>query len=343
MQLSDFDYDLPEKFIAVTPLEPRDHSKLMVIDRKTRTITHHHFYDLPDLLPADTVLVRNSSRVIKARLKGILPTGGHVELFFSEAKGKKGGVFLVKPGRKFKDGTMVCLNIGGESLQIQVRGELPTGERELVFLNLESTLEDFLKKHGEIPLPPYIKQEDPNAFEQRYQTLYAKEEGSVAAPTAGLHFTPEVMNNLEKKGIRSLDVTLHVGLGTFLPVKTENILEHHMHEERYHIDESVWKEIQQAKAEHHPVLSIGTTTTRVLEHVAAHPTELAGATSIFIYPPYEFKVVDMLLTNFHLPKSTLLMLISALIGSREFALEAYEEAKRNNYRFFSFGDAMLIM
>ncbi|MFN7160704.1 MAG: tRNA preQ1(34) S-adenosylmethionine ribosyltransferase-isomerase QueA [Candidatus Gracilibacteria bacterium] len=343
MQLNDFDYELPEKYIAHSPLDPRDHSKLMVIDRKTRTITHHHFYNLPDLLPADTVLVRNSSRVIKARLKGTLPTGGHVELFFSEPKGKKGGVFLVKPGRKFKDGSMVNVTINGESLQIQVRGELPTGERELVFLNLQSTLEDFLKKHGEIPLPPYIKQEDPNTFEKRYQTMYAKEEGSVAAPTAGLHFTPEVMKNLENKGIKALDVTLHVGLGTFLPVKTENVLEHHMHEERYHIEENIWKEILKAKEEHHPILSIGTTTTRVLEHVAVHPDNLTGATSIFIYPPYEFKIIDMLLTNFHLPKSTLLILISAFIGDREFALHAYEEAKKNDYRFFSFGDAMLII
>lgn len=343
MNLKDFDYDLLEAFIATTPLEPRDSSKLMVIHKDTKTISHHFFHELPDLLPKNTVIVRNSSKVVKARIKGTFPTGGQVELFFSEAKGKKGGIFLVKPGRKFHEGELLTIRVKDQELQIQVRQTLDTGERELVFLNLESTLEDFLKSHGEVPLPPYIKQSDPNSFEARYQTHYAQKEGSVAAPTAGLHFTPEVLHRLQDKGIPSLDITLHVGLGTFLPVKTDNILEHTMHSERYELSSSTWDRIQEAKLQEKKILAIGTTTTRMLEHIATHPQELTGSTNIFIYPPYQFKVVDMLLTNFHLPKSTLLMLVAAFLDDRAFMLHAYEEAKKHHYRFFSFGDAMLII
>ena len=343
MQLKDFSFTLPASYIATSPIEPRDHAKLMVIHKDKKTIEHRHFYELPELLPPNTVLVRNSSKVVKARLLGKSTTGGNVELFFCEPRGKKGGLFLVKPGKKFPLGSCVEVSIGGETVQVQVRSVLPTGERELLFLTIEESLTAFLAKAGEVPLPPYMKQEHAEIFEKRYQTVYAKEEGSVAAPTAGLHFTEEVLHALEKKHIPIVDITLHVGLGTFLPVKVTDVTSHTMHSERYHITTATWEQLQQAKKDKKKIMAIGTTSTRTLEHVAKFPHALEGSTDIFIYPPYTFQMVDILLTNFHLPESTLLMLVSSFIGDREFTLHAYEEAKKHNYRFYSFGDAMLIL
>lgn len=357
MQLSDFSFELPEKFIAHKQMEPRDHSKLMVIDKTKKTISHHSFFELPNLLPENSFIVRNSSKVQKARLRGSFASGSNWELFFLGLKGKKAGIFLVKPGKKFPEGEPITITTHtGKTLQGQVRNIYPGGEREIVFLNLEQDLDEFLEKHGEVPLPPYIESQNPNNEEKNYQTVYAKEKGSVAAPTAGLHFTKEVFTNLRNKGIESLDITLHVGLGTFLPVKSDVIEEHTMHSENFFVKKETLIQIQQKKSAGEKLLAIGTTSTRVLEHLEntyhflANPDALkdmpeilTGSTDIFIYPPYKFSCVDMLLTNFHLPKSSLLMLVSSFLEDREFLFHAYEEAKKNDYRFYSFGDAMLII
>jgi len=348
MNLSDFDFHLPETSIAQYPAFPRDHARLMVIDKTKKTISHKHFYDLPSLLPKDTFLVRNNSKVIRSRIRGNFPSGSSWELFFIKEISPKEGHFLVKPGKKFKAKTSVTLEINGKKQELFVSEELPDGSRKISFENLESNLKDYIQLNGEMPLPPYISARD-GKEEEHYQTVYAKPEGSLAAPTAGLHFTEQTFKELETKHIPIFDITLHVGLGTFLPVKVDKVDEHVMHEENYEIDTATWNEIETLKSEGKKLCAIGTTSTRVLEHVwtHTHPTfdqkALSGATSIFIYPPYTFKAVDILLTNFHLPKSTLIMLVSAFIGDREFTLHAYEEAIKNNYQFYSYGDAMLIL
>jgi len=351
---SDFHFELPDHFIAQEPASPRDSSKLMVINRAEQTISHHIFHELPSLLPEHTILVRNNSKVIRARLKGTLTSGKECELFFLEERSKKSGLFLVRPGKKFKEGELVTVTFGEQEVQIQVRQITEDGARELVFMTIETSLLTFLDQMGELPLPPYIEKQDPNSEEERYQTSYAKHEGSVAAPTAGLHFTPEVDKELHGKGIHTKELTLHVGAGTFLPVKSDDVKDHIMHAERYAVGRELFLELLEAKKQGHPLLSVGTTSTRTLEHLfhtviddkgalTDNSDPLTGSTDIFIYPPFEFKAVDMLLTNFHLPESTLIMLVSAFIGDLDFTLKAYEEAKSNNYRFYSYGDSMLII
>lgn len=363
MQTSDFDYILPEEYIAKSPSTQRDHSRLMVLDRAQENISHHRFDELPLLLPKGCLLVRNNAKVLNARLQGTFPTGGKWELFFLESKGKKGGIFFVSPGKKFIAGNLLTLHLhSGKLLQVQVRATNDNGTRELVFLNCEKSLLDLLEKDGQLPLPPYIEKnikfaEQPKERQEQlqvqYQTTFAQKTGSVAAPTAGLHFTEKTFEALSRQGVDIVDITLHVGAGTFLPVKSEDLKEHTMHEESYEVSEDVWSKIQDAKANRRPVIAVGTTTTRVLEHIALG-NPLIGKTSIFMYPPYHFQIVDGLITNFHLPKSTLLMLVSAFAENggfkgekysdgKEYILHAYHTAIEEQYRFYSFGDAMLLL
>ncbi len=343
MNKSLFYYDLPEKYIAKTPEVPRDHAKLMVVNRATREISHHFFYELPNLLPKDTVIVRNNSKVVKARLLGNLASGAKAELFFLESTGKNTCLFMTKPGKKFQPNTELMVKIENLLIKITVLKDLGNGIKEL-HLDITEDIFTFLEIYGSLPLPPYMHQENPNEFESSYQTHYASTLGSVAAPTAGLHFTPE----LEKKLNQPIyELTLHVGAGTFLPVKTESILDHTMHYESFCIDQQILQNLHNQK-----IVAIGTTTTRALESLwNKYPTietipnskQICDSTNIFIFPPYQFKAVDHLITNFHLPESTLLMLVSAFIGDISFTMSLYEIAKEHNYRFYSFGDAMLII
>ena len=340
MQLSDFYYDLPQELIAQDPLLKRDNSRLMVMDRKTGEITHKHFYDVIDYLHPGDCLVINNTKVIPARLLGVKEdTGAAIEVLLLKRHDDKTWETLVKPGKKMKPGARVTFGDGlltGEVIDVVEEGN------RLIRFAYEGIWEELLDKLGQMPLPPYIthKLEDKN----RYQTVYAKHEGSAAAPTAGLHFTKELLQKIEDKGIRIANVTLHVGLGTFRPVKVDNILEHHMHSEFYVIEEADARIINETRASGGKVVAVGTTSTRTLETVAKEDgtvSACSGWTDIFIYPGYRFKVVDRLITNFHLPESTLLMLVSAF-SSREEILHAYEEAVKEQYRFFSFGDAMLL-
>lgn len=339
MLLSDFDYELPEELIAQTPVEPRDASRLMVLDPVEKTIAHRHFFELQDfLVPGDT-LIFNDTRVIPARLIGRKePTGARVEVLLLRRVEGDTWETLVKPGKKALRGTTI--RFSGE-LSCEVTGHTDFGGR-LVTFHYQGIFEEILDRLGETPLPPYIheKLED----RERYQTVYSRESGSAAAPTAGLHFTPELLENIGKAGVKLGFLTLHVGLGTFRPVKTEHIEEHVMHSEFFSIGEETAKLIRETKAAGKRVIAVGTTSIRTLESAAVRKNEIygkSGETSIFIYPGYEFKIVDAVVTNFHLPKSTLIMLISAFAG-REFTLEAYREAVKEKYRFFSFGDAMFI-
>ena len=339
MLLSDFDYELPEELIAQTPVEPRDASRLMVLDPVEKTIAHRHFFELQDfLVPGDT-LIFNDTRVIPARLIGRKePTGARVEVLLLRRVEGDTWETLVKPGKKALRGTTI--RFSGE-LSCEVTGHTDFGGR-LVTFNYQGIFEEILDRLGETPLPPYIheKLED----RERYQTVYSRESGSAAAPTAGLHFTPELLEKIKNAGVNLGFLTLHVGLGTFRPVKTEHIEEHIMHSEYYSISEETAKLIRETKAARKRVIAVGTTSIRTLESAAVGINEIygkSGETSIFIFPGYEFKIVDAVVTNFHLPKSTLIMLISAFAG-REFTLEAYREAVKEKYRFFSFGDAMFI-
>ncbi len=347
LKKSDFFYDLPESHIAKTPIKHREQAKLLVIDRAKKTVQHRKFFELPEILPRNTLIVRNNAKVSKARLTGNFETGAAFELFLLRSLSKRSGHFLVKPGKKFPLGHKVDLPIDERTYAVQVRKVHEDGSRDLFFLDLDTTLEQFFEKHASIPLPPYMKNTDPEAVEKNYQTTYAKVTGSVAAPTAGLHFTKEIDRALQEQGIESEEITLHVGAGTFLPVKADNIEDHTMHKEFFSLGKKTWEKLIKHKEKGQPILTVGTTTTRTLEHVANHPPEeekvIEGSTDIFIYPPYTFKMADMLLTNFHLPESTLLMMISAFIGDREWTLDIYKEAIANNYRFYSFGDAMLII
>ena len=338
MLLSDFDYELPEELIAQTPIEPRNASRLMVLDSINETIEHHHFYDLKKfLVPGDT-LIFNDTRVIPARLIGRRETGGRVEVFLLRRIDGNRWETLVKPGKKAIIGNKIIFS---DDLSCKVTNHTDFGGR-IVEFNFEGIFEEILDRLGETPLPPYIHEKLEDS--ERYHTVYNRERGSAAAPTAGLHFTTEQMDDLKNSGINLGFVTLHVGLGTFRPVQVDNIEEHHMHEEYFSIPQETVDLIHKTKQNHHRVIAIGTTSIRTLESavIDGELKAMSGSTNIFIYPGYKFKVVDAIITNFHLPKSTLIMLISAFAG-REFILRAYREAVEKHYRFFSFGDAMFIM
>lgn len=341
MQLSDFYYDLPQELIAQDPLLKRDNSRLMVLNREEGTIEHKHFYDVISYLKEGDCLVINDTKVIPARLIGEKEgTGAAIEVLLLKRLDDCTWETLVKPGKKARVGARIIFGGGklvGEVIDIEEEGN------RIVRFEYEGIFEEILDELGQMPLPPYIthKLEDKN----RYQTVYAEHEGSAAAPTAGLHFTKELLEEIKTKGIKIAHVTLHVGLGTFRPVKEDNILDHHMHSEFYVIDEKAAETINETKKNGGRIIAVGTTSTRTLETVADENGMLracSGWTDIFIYPGYKFKAIDGLITNFHLPESTLLMLVSALY-SREKILEAYKVAVEERYRFFSFGDAMLIL
>ncbi len=340
MRKEDFNFDLPEELIAQDPLEDRSSSRLLVLDRETGKTEHHVFREIIDYLETGDCLVINDTKVIPARLIGSkIGTDAKIEVLLLKRKENDVWETLVKPGKKAKIGTRISFGDGllvGEVVDIVEEGN------RLIHFEYEGIFEEILDRLGQMPLPPYITHqlEDKN----RYQTVYAKHSGSAAAPTAGLHFTPELLKKIEEKGVQIARVTLHVGLGTFRPVKVDNILEHHMHSEFYQIEEEATEKINTAKANGKRVIAVGTTSCRTIESAAKEDGTIApvsGWTDIFIYPGYQFKVLDCLITNFHLPESTLVMLVSALAG-REHVLNAYEEAIKERYRFFSFGDAMFI-
>ena len=340
MKKEDFYFDLPEELIAQDPLEDRSGSRLLVLDKETGETEHHIFREIVNYLNPGDCLVINDTKVIPARLIGEKEgTGAKVEVLLLKRKENDIWETLVKPGRKMKPGARLVF--GNGLLKAEVIGVVEEGNR-LIRFEYEGIFEEILDQLGQMPLPPYITHqlEDKN----RYQTVYAKHSGSAAAPTAGLHFTPELLDEIKEKGVEIAHVTLHVGLGTFRPVKVENIQEHHMHSEFYRIEQSEAIKINRAKEEGHRVICVGTTSCRTVESAADEKgrlRECSGWTEIFIYPGYKFKVLDALITNFHLPESTLIMLVSALAG-REHVLAAYEAAIRERYRFFSFGDAMFI-
>lgn len=339
MKKSDFDFYLPEELIAQTPLEKRDSSRLLVLDKLTGALDHRHFYELPEFLNENDCLVLNNSRVLPARLIGARDSGGAVELVLLRDLGEGRWECLSRPGRKTKPGTH--LTFGGGELTAEVEAVVEGGNR-IVRFDFEGIFLEVLERLGKMPLPPYIKEElnDP----ERYQTVYSRELGSAAAPTAGLHFTPELLDEIAAKGVKICYVTLHVGLGTFRPVKEDDIEQHEMHSEFCIVPEETAKIVTETKKNGGRVVAVGTTSCRTLESFAKPDGTLeptSGWTDIFIYPGYEFKCVDALVTNFHLPESTLIMLVSALAG-RENVLNAYKTAVGERYRFFSFGDAMFI-
>ena len=339
MKTSDFYFDLPQELIAQTPLERRDGSRLLTLDKITGETQHKHFYDLPDMLRPGDCLVLNNSRVLPARLFGRRSGGGACEVLLLIDRGDKVWECLVRPGKKLRTGAKITFGEG--ELTAEVVGEVEGGNR-LVRFDYEGIFLETLERLGKMPLPPYIKEELQDS--ERYQTVYSKVVGSAAAPTAGLHFTNELLERVQAMGVKVCYVTLHVGLGTFRPVKAENLDEHEMHSEYCVISQETADVINQTKREGGRVICVGTTSCRTIESWANEDGTMetkAGWTNIFIYPGYRFKVLDALITNFHLPESTLIMLVSALAG-REHVLAAYEEAVRERYRFFSFGDAMLI-
>ncbi|MDD7739137.1 MAG: tRNA preQ1(34) S-adenosylmethionine ribosyltransferase-isomerase QueA [Fusicatenibacter sp.] len=340
MKTSDFNYDLPKELIAQDPLEDRSASRLMHLDKATGEFTHGHFRDILHYLQPGDCLVINDTKVIPARLYGTKAgTDAAIELLLLKRRENDIWETLVKPGKKCKPGTVISFGEGlltGEIIDIVEEGN------RLIQFHYDGIFEEILDQLGEMPLPPYIthKLEDKN----RYQTVYARNEGSAAAPTAGLHFTTDLLNEVKAMGVQIAHVTLHVGLGTFRPVKVEDVTQHHMHSEFYIVEEDQAKLINDTKASGHRIISVGTTSCRTLESAADNSGFIkagSGWTDIFIYPGYQFKVIDGLITNFHLPESTLLMLVSALAG-KEHIMAAYEEAVREQYRFFSFGDAMMI-
>lgn len=342
MKKSDFYYNLPEELIAQTPVTPRDHSRLMVVDRESGAITHRHFYNLCDILQKGDLLVMNDSRVLPARLYGEkVGNGTFIEFLLLEQKGDKLWEIICRPGKKAKVGTK--FSFGGGKLLAEVVEVKPDGNR-IVQFSCDGNFYTVLDEIGQMPLPPYItkKLED----KERYQTVYSRELGSAAAPTAGLHFTKEMLQALREKGVETAFVTLHVGLGTFRPVKEDDVLQHKMHSEHYHLPQETVDKILQTKQNGGRVIAVGTTSCRTLEAVATeHDGKLVAAdgyTDIFIYPGYQFKVLDGLVTNFHLPESTLIMLVSALLGYEK-TMHAYDVAVKERYRFFSFGDAMCIL
>ena len=340
MKTHDFYYDLPEELIAQTPLEKRDTSRLMVLDRETGEVSHKHFYDIIDYLQPGDCLVMNDSRVLPARLLGRRPTGGAVEVLLLRDLGNKRWECLCKPGRKMQVGNEV---IFGEGELTATVVEVQDDGNRVVEFHYEGIFLEVLERLGKMPLPPYIKAELKD--QERYQTVYSREVGSAAAPTAGLHFTNELLDKIRAKGIKTAFVTLHVGLGTFRPVKAENILEHHMHSELCMMSAETAAVLNETKQAGGRVICVGTTSCRTLESLVNDDgtfTAKSKWTEIFIYPGYTFKAMDGLITNFHLPESTLVMLVSAFAG-REHVLNAYEQAVAQRYRFFSFGDAMCIL
>ena len=340
MKTHDFFYELPEELIAQTPLEKRDTSRLMVLDRETGAVTHKHFYDILDYLRPGDCLVMNDSRVLPARLLGRRPTGGAVEVLLLRDLGEKRWECLCKPGRKMQVGNEVIFGDGELTATV---AEVKDDGNRIVEFHYEGIFLEVLERLGKMPLPPYIKAELQD--QERYQTVYSREVGSAAAPTAGLHFTNDLLDKIRAKGVKTAFVTLHVGLGTFRPVKAENILEHHMHSELCMMSAETAAVLNETKAAGGRVICVGTTSCRTLESLVNTDGSFEAKskwTEIFIYPGYTFKAMDGLITNFHLPESTLVMLVSAFAG-REHVLAAYEEAVRQRYRFFSFGDAMCIL
>ncbi len=338
MKTTDFDYYLPEELIAQTPVEPRDCSRLLHYDRQSGRVDHKHFYDITEFLKEGDLLVRNNTRVLPARMYGYTPHGGKVEVLLLKRLNLTDWEVLVKPGKKARPGQTLTVN---EELSLKVNATGEEGSRIITF-NFDGVFEDIISRVGEMPLPPYIKEKLKD--KERYQTVYSKIDGSAAAPTAGLHFTDELFEKLKNKGVEVADVLLHVGLGTFRPVKEDDVLNHKMHTEYYKIDKENAEKINKAKREGRRIIAVGTTSVRTLESVAdenGFVKETSGNTDIFIYPGYKFKCVDGIITNFHLPKSTLIMLVSAFCG-REKTLELYNTAVSEKYRFFSFGDAMFI-
>ena len=340
MKITEFDYELPENLIAQVPIEKRDESRLMVLDRKNKTIEHKIFKDIIDYLEPGDCLVRNNTKVIPARIYGKKETGAKVE--FLLLNNIEGDIWetIVRPGNKLHAGTKVIFGDG--ILTAEIIETMPGGTRKVKF-SYNGIFNEILDKIGLMPLPPYIHEDLKD--NDRYQTVYAKYEGSAAAPTAGLHFTPELLKKIEEKGVKIANVTLHVGIGTFRPVKEENVEDHEMHVEHFYIKQEDVEKINETKKNGKRVIAVGTTSCRVLETIASKDNgmvkETEGDTNIFIYPGYKFKCIDGLITNFHLPKSTLLMLVSALAG-KDYILKAYNEAVKEKYKFFSFGDAMFI-
>lgn len=357
MRTSDFDYDLPPERIAQTPAARRDESRLLVLERATGELSHRVFHELPQLLRPGDLLVLNNSRVLPARLRALKPdTGGRCEILLLEENAVNDWHVMFRPTKRVRPGSRLrLLKLNGEESEVQVEvvAKMQDGHCRLRFSGVPD-LRAHLEELGEVPLPPYIERAAGDSRpedRERYQTVFADKPGSVAAPTAGLHFTPELLHALKETGIHTCFVTLHVGAGTFAPVKTENLAEHPMHEEYFEVSAAAAEAISAARREHRRIVAVGTTSVRVLESAAAQnagqiiPTQ--GRTRLFIYPPRQFQVVDVLLTNFHLPQSTLLMLVSAFaapdsLAGREMVLHAYQEAIRAEYRFFSYGDAMLI-
>ncbi len=339
MRTDDFDFYLPEKLIAQTPLAKRDSSRMLVLDKKTGAIEHKHFSDLLDLLTPNDVLVLNDTKVIPARLYGVKEeTGAVIECLMLKDLGSNTWECLTRPAKRIKEGTIIKFSDKLSAKCLRVRDE---GIRELELI-YDGILYEILDELGEMPLPPYIHEKLKD--KDRYQTVYAKNIGSAAAPTAGLHFTEELLKELNAKGVETLYVTLHVGLGTFRPVNVEDVTKHKMHSEYYEMSKEVADKLNEAKKQGKRIISVGTTSTRTLETIMSLYGEFkacSGNTEIFIYPGFEFKAIDALITNFHLPKSTLIMLVSALAG-KENIMHAYEEAVREEYRFFSFGDSMFI-
>lgn len=340
MKVSDFNYDLPEELIAQHPYDKRDEARLMVINKKTQKIEHKVFKDIIEYLNEGDCLVINNTKVLPARLYGKKDTGANVEFLLLKRLPNDEWEVMVRPGNKLKPRSKV--SFGDGLLKAQILEVLEGGMRQVKF-EYEGIFNEILDQIGLMPLPPYIKESLKE--NDSYQTVYAKYEGSSAAPTAGLHFTEELLEKIKKKGVEIANVTLHVGIGTFRPVKVENVEEHHMHSEHFYIRQEDADKINHAKKNGHKVIAVGTTSCRVLESVADKNglvKEIEGDTSIFIYPGYQFKCIDRLITNFHLPESTLIMLVSSLAG-KEFVMKAYEEAVKEKYKFFSFGDAMMIL
>lgn len=337
MLVTDFDYELPQELIAQHPMEPRDHSRLLVVDKHTGEIQHKHFYDLVDYLRPGDVLVFNDTRVIPARLHGTKDTGAHVEVFLLTRRDATDWEVLVRPGKKLQVGAKINFS---DELSCEVIEHTDFGGRVVRF-KYEGIFEEILDRLGETPLPPYITA--PLEDKERYQTVYNRERGSAAAPTAGLHFTKELLAKIKELGCEEVFVTLHVGLGTFRPVSEANIEDHKMHKEFYTVSQEAADAINKARAEGRRIIAVGTTAVRTLESAGADGTLKAGGnwTNIFIYPGYKFRFVDELVTNFHLPQSTLLMLVSTL-ATRDIMLATYKKAVEERYRFFSFGDAMFI-
>lgn len=352
MNISEFDYNLPEELIAQMPSDKRENSKMMVLDRENKTIEHKHFFDIVDYIDDNCILVLNNTKVLPARLYGHKDTGAKIEVFLLEVdksntdKDKCIWKALIKPSKRVKPDTIIKIS---DELSVKILEKLEDDGEWQIEMLYEGDLFEILHRVGNIPLPPYIERkmqsDEIKHFDmERYQTVYAKDEGSVAAPTAGLHFTKDILEKLKAKGVEIVYITLNVGLGTFRPVKCENILDHKMHSETFEITQEAANKINKAKESGKKIVAVGTTTVRTLETAYQQFGCIKACHShseLFIYPPYEFKVIDRLITNFHLPKSTLLMLVSALAG-KDFILKAYEEAIKNKYRFFSYGDCMFI-